>query len=718
MKSFNILIISIFLINTFSVISQTTFSKTFDFYNDREKGEYLLLKDKKYYIGAHFLDRNLGHRTERSYLVEIDSSLNVNRLITLKKRCEITGVMTHDDTIYVLGMDWSQLPYRWNVFKFGKGLDSLEMLTYNNFIEDITFPASIQVKEDYYFIGSTSHHGTIFVVKSDKKGNKIKEEKFSEYIYRPQNFHLFRDFKQTSDGHLVFAEWHRIDSTSNHQIGIIKFDDNMNVLWAKNLIELGHIEGGVTLPHLTLTDDDGMVITTGMEMRDSIRKNPDKYKGWNRYGILFQKLDSAGNIVWESISHNKAISGNFLGLGHSEYVRSLITARNGDIIAAGWNNHSYYEPGVKGWLCRYSSDGKMKWKHYYVDPVYSYYAKLYDVKEAENGDIVCTGQIDGDKLNHYDTKTWLLRVDTNGCVTPGCECVPDSNTRVWATTEAEKILVNTPNVWYQSNLSDSGIASSRYKLGYYLIKNCYAFGLLKSDEETGEKWDTTGILFRQVGDKVWTYKDKGEADPLEYEYSLLYDFSLEVGDTFRSKIFGDNEFYLLVEEVDSVVLEDGSSRKRLKLSCSNETDTINFSHYGLRTWIQGVGDTRGLIAVSTNCLKDQNTSLLCFKQKGNQVWNNYSGYGCWIVGIDDIAKKSFNVYPNPVENILTVQFQNWHNIIDWRIYDIEGREIKSGRNINTDTFIITGLNALGSGVYFLHVMDDEHNVGVQKIILE
>ncbi len=723
MKNIKNLLIFVLILNSNFLLSQTTFSKKIDFANGNEGGYQLVYQNDSYYLGGYgivfdTIDNKVS-RNQYSFLYKIDSNLNIIKGKIFDLPFQLTKMICKNDTLYLFGQDVSHIPFSWRLYKFSPDLDSLDLLVYDNFEDDKTYSTTFQVKDDYFYYGSYSYNGKILFVKSDKNGNAIKKETFSDYTI-PWELYIIKDLIQTSDGHFAFGHWHKLDSLHHgeYQIGIIKFDDNLDVIWSKEL-PFSPVIGSSTamLPRLTSTMDGGMVVSSGIALRDSIKFKPDKFGEYSYYGVEFQKLDKDGNIVWRDLSYNKKLPGYWYGISPIEYVFKLITAQNGDIIAAGIYAHNFYEPGTKGWICRYSSVGKMKWKHYYVDPEYSGSGIIRDMVEAENGDIICLGDYDRSRAFN-DERTWLLRVDSNGCVTPGCECVPDSNTRVWATAEAGKILVNTPNVWYQSasSMTSPDIRSTRYKLSYYLIKNNFAFGVLKSDEETGENWDTTEILLRQIGNKVWMYEDNN--DPPDYDYKLLYDFSLVKGDTFRSEIFEDNDIFLLVEETDTITLSDGSKRKRLMLSCNNEPDTVNFSGYGLRTWIEGIGDTRGLLSVAGSCMTDQNTSLLCFHQKGDLLWDNPDRDGCWLSGTKEIVENRFIISPNPAQNKILVKLWEGAELDRWAIYNITGQMVKSGNIKSSETFTINGLKEFESGLYFLQLKDSSGKYGVQKFAIE
>ena len=109
----------------------------------------------------------------------------------------------------------------------------------------------------------------------------------------------------------------------------------------------------------------------------------------------------------------------------------MITAKNGDIIAAGVYEHPFIHPKERAFVMRFSADGKRKWSHYYINSDFPLSTSdILDIAETENGDLVCLGDVNnknGEWNNSY--YTWLFRVDSMGCMEPGCE-LADSTTGV------------------------------------------------------------------------------------------------------------------------------------------------------------------------------------------------------------------------------------------------------------------------------------------------
>ncbi|MCB0556409.1 MAG: hypothetical protein KDD02_22880, partial [Phaeodactylibacter sp.] len=109
-------------------------------------------------------------------------------------------------------------------------------------------------------------------------------------------------------------------------------------------------------------------------------------------------------------------------------VLELDKAANGDIIGSGYAWKEIEEelpPAYVGWIFRMSPQGEPIWDRYIYDarsPKRD--AWLQSATELPNGDLVFTGSyadtltVDGNVVRNTDV--WLVRVDSNGCLTPGC----------------------------------------------------------------------------------------------------------------------------------------------------------------------------------------------------------------------------------------------------------------------------------------------------------
>jgi hypothetical protein len=79
------------------------------------------------------------------------------------------------------------------------------------------------------------------------------------------------------------------------------------------------------------------------------------------------------------------------------------------------------------------------------------------------------------------------------------------------------------------------------------------------------------------------------------------------------------------------------------------------------------------------------------------------------LGIDDNSISGFSVYPIPTIGILNVQSKT--TIIQIELYNLLGQLVKSNTNqISID------ISSVDQGIYFVKVMDENGNIGTQKVV--
>ena len=167
--------------------------------------------------------------------------------------------------------------------------------------------------------------------------------------------------------------------------------------------------------------------------------------------------------------------------------------------------------------------------------------------------------------------------------------------------------------------------------------------------------------------------------------SLLYDFTVNQGDSINNTYNNFSSFNpLVVLFVDSVVIS-GSQRKRI--------------HFQNGSWIEGIGSSTGLFQpnlIPFNfiwnliCMSQDSTIFYPIAQQG-------VGNCSLTVGIDETEDKgsNFSIFPNPVSDQLTI---NTSEIIqEILIYNILGSFVKKEYS---NPFIVKELK---NGIYFLKI---------------
>ncbi len=82
-----------------------------------------------------------------------------------------------------------------------------------------------------------------------------------------------------------------------------------------------------------------------------------------------------------------------------------------------------------------------------------------------------------------------------------------------------------------------------------------------------------------------------------------------------------------------------------------------------------------------------------------------------VVGVRNISQASFNIYPNPVDNVLYFE----ENVDAISIYSIVGKnvltqEMQNGNSVN--------VSELSRGIYFINFYSDSEYIGTQKFIVK
>jgi hypothetical protein len=236
------------------------------------------------------------------------------------------------------------------------------------------------------------------------------------------------------------------------------------------------------------------------------------------------------------------------------------------------------------------------------------------------------------------------------------------------------VIVSWPNPW------DTLCYTSTYKIaGDTVINGQFYNKLFKSDEEFPVNWNYYGGL-REENEKVW------HIGANNYPESQLYDFSLNAGDTV---------FFLFEPMVvDSVVIKpvNGEDRKHIYFTY---LQMPSFKEY----WIEGIGSNRGLLESGSASGVGGRSWLLCKKAYGMLEFLNPDFNFCYFLTTDipEISKSTFTVFPNPVEDLLTISIGDNTQILSIALIDLSGRVV-SEFNPNERSINFSGIC---KGIYLI-----------------
>lgn len=186
---------------------------------------------------------------------------------------------------------------------------------------------------------------------------------------------------------------------------------------------------------------------------------------------------------------------------------------------------------------------------------------------------------------------------------------------------------------------------------------------------------------------------------------LICDFSLNAEDTVSVYSFWPFENPSLktvkIENVDSILI-DNTYRKQLHIYESDDCG-------GSETWIEGIGSTLGLFFPFSTAPDFACFMLLCIHINDTMIYQNPDFNTCYYyeeIGISETTRNSFNLYPNPANNILNID----HDIksdtqIQYYIINSCGVVYKEG----VLTSNIIDISLFEKGLYFIMISYDKQN---------
>lgn len=615
-------------------------------------------------------------------------------------------VLEKDNNIYFSG----------NVFPakskdpFGRPLEISVLDSGLNIVQNIIIPMNqkgsivnrglLNQNEYYYaygYVRDLNLHKSSYIVKIDSAFNKIWE-------YKGNQDYAFTDCRdlQFIGNNLIFIHYASEDGPGRP-------DGGVNGIQIMKINLEGHKLDSLlfpleSAPPTLYVSNQGYIYCTTKEHPIT----PSKiFKSNGRINMYSGNLDT---LIWSTPLP-------WMQYFNRQYdVLDIDETINGDILACGmvWSSGptSVVEDTLlnlsnNGFIVRLSPLGKIKWLRIYrlpntnpLLPVKEYgkywNCFLNNISETKDGRIVVSGN------TYYDnaelpiiyaageplTTIWLMVVGSDGCI-DGEECqeviVIDSIKNQFYTGN----LINEDYVWNVVVNQDGNEISKRFTFAEDSVYQWGFWGreLLVSHEESGNNWEATGRFFIKSGRKIYQVINGKE-------FHLVYDFSLEEGESFNfEKTSISPERKYIVNRIDSITLSDGSRRRRITLEChENKNDKVY--------WVEGIGDLSGILNIKNNdaCISDMNSTLLCFYEDGKLMYENGDIGKCWVgTSTTDLSDLGISLYPNPATDMLIIS--GFSGTLNYTIYSTLGIKLQSGRASDQ----VIGINDIPPGVYFIRL---------------
>jgi hypothetical protein len=254
----------------------------------------------------------------------------------------------------------------------------------------------------------------VYLLKTDSLG--IKEwdliygdpginEYVSQILPRPDNEYLIL---------VLRSNFNIFSNNFTSRIVLLKLD-NENILseyWESNGDSL------LAAGHLIITEDQGYLFTGSLGKEFPINANTGTIKD---KGYILQ-LDQNFEKQWEIIFQDSTYD-NYTGL-----TKSILLADGSGYMACGTVHEVTFEPeyqsNVNGWLVKYTASGDSLWSryfHYWDTPYDVHY--FYDMEQMPDGGILLCGQAYSGNGGPQQQLGWLVKLDEQGCLVPGCDLV-------------------------------------------------------------------------------------------------------------------------------------------------------------------------------------------------------------------------------------------------------------------------------------------------------
>lgn len=279
----------------------------------------------------------------------------------------------------------------------------------------------------------------------------------------------------------------------------------------------------------------------------------------------------------------------------------------------------------------------------------------------------------------------------------------DNNT-VWLVRQG--VIDTFPNFWYYGfNGEDTVINTVTYRK------------LFQSPDTNFSSAEYFMAIREDIAtEQVFVYTNGAER--------ILYDFSLNVGDTLGNTIDGYgavNNLECIVHSIDSILI-GGVYRKHIHFRPFGDT-----SLWVHGSWVEGIGNLTagGLLGSATMIpLCDCGEHLICHKNSGSWQYHNpaYISVDCdapvSVVSVNALSKDGMKatLYPNPVNRVSYLKFVGDNAVTRVDVYDITGRIVKSDKPVNGQ--IMISKEEYVSGCYLYRLFNDDGKTVTGRFTIE
>jgi Secretion system C-terminal sorting domain len=213
---------------------------------------------------------------------------------------------------------------------------------------------------------------------------------------------------------------------------------------------------------------------------------------------------------------------------------------------------------------------------------------------------------------------------------------------------------------------------------------------------------------RQADRKIWYWDDT--------QWELLYDFTMQTGDSLFVRFKGINQtdsILVVIDSVKSINLNNGQAIQVQYISRYLGNDHSYFADHGFR-WIEGIGSDMCLFPQSPSC--SPGAGLVCFDS--NNLQFSWSGLSCDVITSIETPKMNriseIKIQPNPFKDKFQVFLPN-EQVSKLEIISITGQKYSVNWIQNNQT-IEVNTEGLSNGLYFLRLLNQDNTQWIAKML--
>ena len=214
------------------------------------------------------------------------------------------------------------------------------------------------------------------------------------------------------------------------------------------------------------------------------------------------------------------------------------------------------------------------------------------------------------------------------------------------------------------------------------------------------EWRPLNTFLREEQSKIYLVNN-------DQSESLLYDFSLQVNDTFHLQTSNTNCIFLATA-IDSITLSNTEKRKRITLIQADDPNPAQ-PVYGYNYWVEGIGSLTSLINYGRSCYTDYDLDLLCYYEEKGLAYEKSNNSNCLLTSIKESPIPTIKVFPNPSQDFFFIESPE--TITNLSIYNNLGQLMKIDFNKQQ-----IDISHLSRGVYFIHLQTKNKEIYSQKFI--